>query len=77
MFFVMNGEGLTHHRLHNHMTKNILLPQPFNIILTKILIMNWRTSTTYVLMKIKFANKVIQQIGQFKKIHPLLLDVQH
>jgi hypothetical protein len=53
MFFVMNGEGLTHHRLHNHITKNIL-------------ILNWRTSTTYVSMKIKFAIKVIQQIGQFQ-----------
>jgi len=62
----MNGEDLTHHRLHNHMTKNILQLQPFNIILTKILIMNWRTSTTYVSMKIKLANNVIQPIWQFE-----------
>jgi hypothetical protein len=40
MFFVMHGEDLTHQRLHNHITKNILLLQPFNIILTKILFMN-------------------------------------
>jgi len=66
MFFVMHGEDLTHQRLHNHITKNILLLQPFNIILTKILIMNWRTSTTYVSMKIKIANKVLQPIWQFK-----------
>jgi hypothetical protein len=24
MFFVMHGEDLTHQRLHNHITKNIL-----------------------------------------------------
>merc|ERR1712179_80679 len=26
MFFVIWGKGLTHHRLHNHITKNILQP---------------------------------------------------
>jgi len=31
IFFVHMGKGLTHHRLHNHITKNILQLLPLNI----------------------------------------------
>merc|ERR1712241_1300142 len=57
MFFVIWGKGLTHHRLHNHITKNIL--QPFYLTSYRRFHLLWTEEHLPPLFyKIKFAKKV-------------------